>query len=408
MRANRDDDDDDDDRGNRAGECRRSEIAISWNQTEPQGPAGPPRPQSDTGATEPAGPAGPVGPAGPAGPPGPQSDTGERGPAEPAGPQSETGDTEPAGPPGPQSEIGETEPQGPTGPPGPAGPQGPAGPSLASQMCPTGEFVTGVSASGNIICSSSCPSGELTFHITSVVVATLHNWPGRTVTQNSSAGCSVTVSRPSGNISVGSNAWEIVSTTGFNSANGSGGCRSAGASARFHRSRAAGRSARTRRTSSHPVRRRTTSWTSTRGVMRNRAGSSGPARRGESFQISVPSSKRLEMNGSGSPRRCSVVFADGVPKPASQPIGRRRSRRSRPLHLLASRPVLRAPHPIPLDQQLAAAELAVQPVRTCGRRREDPSVDLAFGAAQCCPSPSRAVALGPGRERPLTRYGERG
>jgi Collagen triple helix repeat (20 copies) len=233
MRANRDDDDDDDDdRGNRAGECRRSEIAISWNQTGPAGPAGPPGPKGDTGERGPAGPAGPEGPAGPAGPPGPQGETGETGPAGPPGPQGETGETGPAGPPGPQGEIGETGPQGPTGPPGPAGPQGPAGPSLAGQSCPSGGFVTGVSASGNIICSSGCPSGELTFHITSVVVATLHNWPGGTVTQNSGAGCSVTVSRPSGNISLPGNAWEIVSTTGFTSANGSVRqpiCRSLGA-----------------------------------------------------------------------------------------------------------------------------------------------------------------------------------
>jgi len=47
--------------------------------------------------------------------------------------------------------------QGPTGPEGPAGPQGPAGEalsrSLAEQRCADGQFVTGLDANGNIICS---------------------------------------------------------------------------------------------------------------------------------------------------------------------------------------------------------------------------------------------------------------
>jgi len=56
--------------------CRRSEVAISWNQTGPAGPvgpagvagvAGPAGVQGETGATGDAGPGGPAGPAGPAG-----------------------------------------------------------------------------------------------------------------------------------------------------------------------------------------------------------------------------------------------------------------------------------------------------------------------------------------------------
>ncbi|HET8583951.1 MAG TPA: hypothetical protein VFL65_11915 [Jatrophihabitans sp.] len=52
-------------------QCRKSEKAISWNQTGPQG------------ATGPQGPAGPTGPQGPAGTTGPQGATGPQGPAGP-------------------------------------------------------------------------------------------------------------------------------------------------------------------------------------------------------------------------------------------------------------------------------------------------------------------------------------
>jgi hypothetical protein len=184
------------------GDCRPSEIAISWSDTGPQGPVGPQGPKGDTGAT------GPQGPVGPAGPAGPKGDTGAQGPA---------------GPPGPKGDTGE---QGPKGDTGATGPQGPPGMSVAGQSCANGQSVTGFDASGNIICSSGCPSGRLTFHITSFVVDTLHRWPGGTLTQNSGPNCSVTVRAPSGVISLvggttGVDAWEIVSTTGWVSASGS-------------------------------------------------------------------------------------------------------------------------------------------------------------------------------------------
>jgi hypothetical protein len=169
--------------------CRPSEIPISWSQTGPQGPAGP------------------------AGPQGPKGDTGA------TGAQGPKGDT------------------GATGPQGPVGPQGPAGSGLAGQSCPSGESMTGVDQSGNIICSSGCPTGHLTFHITSTASNTLENWPGGTQTMNSGANCSVTVQAPSGNISLiggttGVDAWSIVSKTGWINATGSVQqpvCRSVGA-----------------------------------------------------------------------------------------------------------------------------------------------------------------------------------
>jgi len=187
--------------------CRLSEVPISWSQTGPQGPQGP---KGDTGAT---------------GPQGPKGDTGATGPQ---GPKGDTGAT------GPQGPKGDT---GATGPQGPAGPQGPPGSGLAGQSCPSGQSVTGVDQSGNIVCSSGCPSGQLTFHITSVASNTLENWPGGTQTMSSGPNCSITVQAPSGNISLiggttGVDAWSIVSKTGWLSASGSVQqpvCRSVGA-----------------------------------------------------------------------------------------------------------------------------------------------------------------------------------
>ena len=118
------------------------------------------------------------------------------GPAGPAGPKGDTGAQGPAGPPGPQG------PKGDTGATGATGPQGPPGMSVAGQSCASGQSVTGFDDSGNIICSSGCPSGRLTFHITSFVVDTLHRWPGGTQTQSSGPNCSVTVRAPSGVISL--------------------------------------------------------------------------------------------------------------------------------------------------------------------------------------------------------------
>jgi hypothetical protein len=188
--------------------CRPSEIAISWSETGPQGPAGPAGPQGpkgDTGAT------GPEGPAGPPGPQGPKGDTGD------TGPQGPKGDTGATGPQGPKGDTGDTGPQGPQGI------QGPPGTSVAGQQCAEGESVTGFDDDGNIICSAGCPSGQLTFHITSVAANTFYSWPGGTMTQSPSENCSLTVRAPSGLISLiggttGVDAWEIVSKTGWISA----------------------------------------------------------------------------------------------------------------------------------------------------------------------------------------------
>jgi hypothetical protein len=161
--------------------CRPSEIAISWSHTGPVGPVGPQGPKGDTGAT---------------------------------GPQGPKGDT---GPQGPKGDIGDTGPQGPPGP------QGEPGTDVRGQMCDAGESVTGFDASGNIICSAGCPSGQLTFHIISSPVDTIERWPGGTVTQSSGTGCSVTVRRPIDSINLiggttGVDKWEIVTKTGWVSA----------------------------------------------------------------------------------------------------------------------------------------------------------------------------------------------
>lgn len=163
-------------------QCRPSEVPIDWSQT---GPAGPQGPKGDTG------------------PQGPKGDTG------PAGPQGPKGDT------------------GPAGPPGPTGPQGPPGSGLAGQSCPNGQSVTGVDNSGNIICSAGCPVGQLTFHTTSTFPTPfgLMSWQGGTQTQGSGSNCSVSVTAPSGNISLiggttGVDSWQITGKTGWTSASG--------------------------------------------------------------------------------------------------------------------------------------------------------------------------------------------
>jgi hypothetical protein len=69
------------------GECRSSEVAVSWNVAGPQGPKG------DTGATGTIGAAGPAGPMGPAGPAGPKGDTGATGATGPQGPAGSVGPT---------------------------------------------------------------------------------------------------------------------------------------------------------------------------------------------------------------------------------------------------------------------------------------------------------------------------
>lgn len=182
--------------------CRPSEIPITWSQTGPQGPQGP---------------------TGPTGPQGPKGDTGATGPQGPIGPTGPTGPKGDTGATGPQGPIGQTGATGPQGPAGPPGPQGPPGTNVAGQSCQSGSFVTGFDQNGNIICSQGCPTGSLTFHITSSPSNTIEHWPGGTQTQSPSAGCSVTVQAPSGDIDLiggtaGVDSWTLVSKTGFISA----------------------------------------------------------------------------------------------------------------------------------------------------------------------------------------------
>jgi Collagen triple helix repeat (20 copies) len=61
--------------------CKKSEGALTWNQTGPPGPQGP---KGDTGPQGPKGDTGPQGPKGDAGPQGPQGNTGPQGPAGPS------------------------------------------------------------------------------------------------------------------------------------------------------------------------------------------------------------------------------------------------------------------------------------------------------------------------------------
>jgi hypothetical protein len=78
----------------------------------------------------------------------------------------------PTGPVGPQGPAGQAGPPGPPGPPGPTGPMGPTGPAGKSgkggkgagiplpQACPTGQYVYGFDAGGNILCSTPAGGGD--------------------------------------------------------------------------------------------------------------------------------------------------------------------------------------------------------------------------------------------------------
>jgi cysteine-rich repeat protein len=77
------------------------------------------------------------------------------------GPQGPQGEQGPQGPPGPQGE------QGPPGPQGEQGPQGPPGTiPFAGQSCPPGQFVTGFTTEGQLICGAPaspayCGNGDV-------------------------------------------------------------------------------------------------------------------------------------------------------------------------------------------------------------------------------------------------------
>ena len=134
---------------NNPGDCRRHEVAISWNVVGPAGPAGPQGPAGPkgatgaTGATGAAGAAGSNGAQGPAGPKGDKGDTGPAGAAGadgaqgPAGPKGDTGASGAAGGQGPAGPAGADGAQGPAGPKGDTGPQGPIGPVGPSGADPT-------------------------------------------------------------------------------------------------------------------------------------------------------------------------------------------------------------------------------------------------------------------------------
>ena len=161
--------------------------------------------------------------------------TGPRGPQGPQGIQGIQGKT---GATGPQGPIG---PTGATGATGKTGPAGPAGTNVAAgTSCPSGEFLTGFSSTGAIICATvattttttppaTCPANtQFTFTTTgspSGDTAGLQNWPGGSLTLSlpSDPSCSVTVEQPAGVINAVpyTNGWQISSVQGFTSASGS-------------------------------------------------------------------------------------------------------------------------------------------------------------------------------------------
>ena len=110
-----------------AGQCRRNETPLSWNQT------------------------------GPAGGPGLQGPQGDPGPTGPRGPQGDPGAT---GPQGQNGEPGATGPQGPAGPRGPAGPAGPAGVVGTLHKIVTAEVSVPPQTIPAVTVEAPCPTGE--------------------------------------------------------------------------------------------------------------------------------------------------------------------------------------------------------------------------------------------------------
>lgn len=156
----------------------------------------------------------------------------------PQGPQGSTGPTGATGPQGPTGATGATGAMGPAGIqglPGPKGDPGPAGKNVAAgQACPSGQFVTGFSSGGDIICAGSTPAApacpansQLTFHVTGApagALAGLQYWSGGQAIGSVPGypNCTVTVQLPAGviNDAPGTNGWSILSWTGFTSASG--------------------------------------------------------------------------------------------------------------------------------------------------------------------------------------------
>jgi hypothetical protein len=144
---------------------------------------------------------------------------------------------------GPQGPIGETGPQGPKGDTGEQGPIGETGPQglpgnlgLAGQQCPSGVFVNGFDASGNIICGNpphppvECANKTFIFNMTSSEGSSFTGagWPGGSTSQvdPDNPACSVVVARPSGNVSLAGllgDAWQITGFSGYSSCFGIGG-----------------------------------------------------------------------------------------------------------------------------------------------------------------------------------------
>lgn len=113
--------------------CIRSETAIQWNVTGPEGPVGPEGTAGPVGDAGPNGTAGQQGVAGLQGPAGPQGDVGQQSPAGEIGPEGAVGPQGTEGDRGPSGSKGQSGSSGPTGPEGPKGPPGPEGrPGLGS------------------------------------------------------------------------------------------------------------------------------------------------------------------------------------------------------------------------------------------------------------------------------------
>ncbi len=141
-----------------AGDCKKNEYFITWNEQGPQGPLGPQGEQGPAGNDGAQGPQGEQGPAGNDGAQGPQ---GEQGPAGNDGAQGPQGEQGIAGNDGAQGPQGEQGPAGNDGAPGADGPAGTAnlmtnvasvsglGPStfgteeILVAMCPVGDLLTG-------------------------------------------------------------------------------------------------------------------------------------------------------------------------------------------------------------------------------------------------------------------------
>lgn len=197
--------------------CKKNETLLEWNITGPKGDTGPAGPTGATGAqgpkgdTGPAGATGATGATGAQGPKGDKGDPGANGTNGTNGAQGLKGDKgDPGtngtngldGAPGAKGDKGDAGANGTNGingtngapgvkgdkgDTGAQGPKGDTGLGVTAGTCPTGQYVTGITSTGSLVCSSLPIAGTPTPTTTSTPVPTTTATATATATATPSA-----------------------------------------------------------------------------------------------------------------------------------------------------------------------------------------------------------------------------